>query len=289
MSRSSSCSAGGASWIVASSRSRIAVSAWLTSSWRSCASRWRSCSCARIAAAPAARRSASSRVRSCSTAARSCSSSAIWRRSSRRASGEWVRHRRRIRSRSRHRPQGGRAASGLHPISACATAFRDPARAVRGHAILSEVTQKPTPFEEFSRMSPSGAELLRQVKSQIEEVDPAVVAEHLGNGVVARRRARDRGVRRRAHLRAPSTCRAVLPRDAHRGRRARPRRARRPLLRLRQPLGAGRRARSTQDLGYENVASMTGGIALWKDRGYEVDDAASAHAPSSASATRATC
>ena len=33
-------------------------------------------------------------------------------------------------------------------------------------------------------MSPSGTELLRQVKSQIEEVDPAVVAEHLGNGVV---------------------------------------------------------------------------------------------------------
>jgi sulfur-carrier protein adenylyltransferase/sulfurtransferase len=27
----------------------------------------------------------------------------------------------------------------------------------------------------------------------------------------------------------------------------------------------------TQDLGYTNVSSMTGGIALWKDRGYEVE------------------
>ena len=58
VSRSSSCSAGGASWIVASRRSRIAVSAWLTSSCRSCASRWRSSSWARSTARPDSRRSA---------------------------------------------------------------------------------------------------------------------------------------------------------------------------------------------------------------------------------------
>ena len=43
----------GASPIVAESRSRIAVSAWLTSSCRSCAIRLRSCSCARSTARPA--------------------------------------------------------------------------------------------------------------------------------------------------------------------------------------------------------------------------------------------
>src|ERR687893_949756 len=33
-------------------------------------------------------------------------------------------------------------------------------------------------------MSPSGAEVIRQIKSQIDEVDPSEVKPHLGNGVV---------------------------------------------------------------------------------------------------------
>src|SRR5919204_4568306 len=33
-------------------------------------------------------------------------------------------------------------------------------------------------------MSPSGAEYIRQIKSQVDEVDPAQVSEHLGNGIV---------------------------------------------------------------------------------------------------------
>ena len=41
-------------------------------------------------------------------------------------------------------------------------------------------------------------------------------------------------------------------------------------------------------LGYENVASMNGGITLWKDRGYDVEEPVSL-SRSSASATRATC
>ena len=32
-------------------------------------------------------------------------------------------------------------------------------------------------------MSPSGAEVIRQIKQQVAEVDPAEVSEHLGNGV----------------------------------------------------------------------------------------------------------
>ena len=52
----------GASIVVASSRSRMPVSAWLTSSWRSWAIRERSCSCPRSTARPAWRRSSSMRV-----------------------------------------------------------------------------------------------------------------------------------------------------------------------------------------------------------------------------------
>ena len=33
-------------------------------------------------------------------------------------------------------------------------------------------------------MSPSGAEVLRQIKSRIEEVDPSVVREQVSNGAV---------------------------------------------------------------------------------------------------------
>ncbi len=117
-------------------------------------------------------------------------------------------------------------------------------------------------------MSPSGAELLRQVKSQIEEVDPAVVGEHLGNGavIVDVREAEEFAV---GHLPgARHVPRSYLEtriegivsdRDA------------RVILYCASGNRSAYGARTlTQDLGYTNVASMTGGIALWKDRGYEV-------------------
>ena len=64
---------------------------------------------------------------------------------------------------------------------------------------------------------------------------------------------------------------ARLPRVAHRGRRARPLRSASsstapPATARRSP-----RTRSREMLGYENVESMTGGITLWKDRGYDVE------------------
>ena len=58
---SSSTRSGGLSWASASRRSRIAVSAWFTSSWRSRASRRRSSSCARMTSVPERRRSSSMR------------------------------------------------------------------------------------------------------------------------------------------------------------------------------------------------------------------------------------
>ncbi|HMJ03544.1 MAG TPA: molybdopterin-synthase adenylyltransferase MoeB [Conexibacter sp.] len=117
-------------------------------------------------------------------------------------------------------------------------------------------------------MSPSGAELLRQVKSQITEVDPAVVAEHLGNGVVVVdvREAEEFAV---AHIPgAKHVPRSYLEsriegivgdRDA------------RVVLYCASGNRSAYGARTlAQDLGYTDVSSMTGGIALWKDRGYEV-------------------
>jgi sulfur-carrier protein adenylyltransferase/sulfurtransferase len=118
-------------------------------------------------------------------------------------------------------------------------------------------------------MSPSGAELLRQVKSQIDEVDPAVVSEHLGNGIVVVdvREAEELaaghipGAKHVPRGYLESRIEGVVPdREAH----------------LVLYCASGNRsayaARTlAQDLGYTHVQSMTGGIALWKDRGYPVE------------------
>ena len=87
-------------------------------------------------------------------------------------------------------------------------------------------------------MSPSGAEVLREIKSRIDEVDPAVARRAAEQRRGPGRRARDGRVRRRAH---PG--REARPQElsgvAHRGRGARPLAARDPLLPVGQPLGLG--------------------------------------------------
>jgi sulfur-carrier protein adenylyltransferase/sulfurtransferase len=129
--------------------------------------------------------------------------------------------------------------------------------------------EKPTPFEVFVPMSPSGAEVLRQIKSEIREVDPADVHAQLHNGavIVDVREAEEFGVAHipgakhvpRSYLETRIEA-AVPDRNAH----------------LILYCASGNRsawaAKALQrDLGYTDVASMTGGIALWKDRGYEVE------------------
>jgi sulfur-carrier protein adenylyltransferase/sulfurtransferase len=119
-------------------------------------------------------------------------------------------------------------------------------------------------------MSPSGAEVIRKIKSQVEEVDPATVSEHLGNGIVVVD-VRETGEWDAGHIPgAKHVPRGYLE------------------SRIEGAIGADRSQRVIlycasgqrsalaahtlkQELGYENVASMTGGITLWKDRGYEVD------------------
>jgi molybdopterin/thiamine biosynthesis adenylyltransferase/rhodanese-related sulfurtransferase len=118
-------------------------------------------------------------------------------------------------------------------------------------------------------MSPSGAELLRQVKSQIDEVDPAEVNELIDEGV-ALLDVRETEEFAAGHLpgarhvpRSYLEMRiegVVADRDAH------------IILYCQSGNRSAWAARTlTEDLGYTNVSSMRGGITLWKDRGYEVE------------------
>src|ERR687894_2278200 len=118
-------------------------------------------------------------------------------------------------------------------------------------------------------MSPSGAEVIRQIKQQVREVDPAEVSEHLGNGVtlidVRETEEWDRGHIPgavhvpRGYLESRIDA-AVADRDA-------------PVVLY---CASGQRSALaantlTDLLGYSDVRSMTGGITLWKDRGYKVE------------------
>jgi sulfur-carrier protein adenylyltransferase/sulfurtransferase len=119
-------------------------------------------------------------------------------------------------------------------------------------------------------MSRSGAEYIRQIKSRIEEVDPAQVSEHLGNGIVVVD-VREQGEWDVGHIPgAKHVPRGYLE------------------SRIEGAIGADRSQRVVlycatgqrsalaahtlaEELGYQDVASMTGGITLWKDRGYQVE------------------
>src|SRR5579859_931518 len=116
---------------------------------------------------------------------------------------------------------------------------------------------------------PSGAEVLRQIKSRIDEVDPAAVREQLNNGAVV------------VDVREPEEwATGHIPGAKHvpksyiesRIEGAVPDRSRHVILYC---ASGNRSAWATrtlvEDLGYEHVESMTGGFTLWKDRGYEVE------------------
>jgi sulfur-carrier protein adenylyltransferase/sulfurtransferase len=117
-------------------------------------------------------------------------------------------------------------------------------------------------------MSTSSAELLRQVKSQIDEVDPAEVNELINEGAaIIDVRETDEvaaghlpGAKHIPRGYLESRIEGVVPdRDAH------------VILYCASGNRSAYAARTLEeDLGYRNVSSMTGGITLWKDRGYEV-------------------
>src|ERR1700693_3802112 len=125
-----------------------------------------------------------------------------------------------------------------------------------------------SPFRSFE-VSPSGADILRQIKSRIQEVDPSAVREQLGNGavVVDVREPEEWGA---GHI--PGAKHVPKSYFESRIEGAVPDRASHVVLYC---ASGNRSAWATrtmiEDLGYENVESMTGGFTLWKDRGYEVE------------------
>src|SRR3954471_2101925 len=116
----------------------------------------------------------------------------------------------------------------------------------------------------------SGAELLRQIKEQVNEVDPRVVHEIVNNGydavVVDVREQHEYDEARlpgavhvpRGHFetRIENT---VKDKDA------------RLILYCQSGNRSAFAAETAGQLGYSNAESMTGGITLWKDRGFDVE------------------
>jgi sulfur-carrier protein adenylyltransferase/sulfurtransferase len=118
-------------------------------------------------------------------------------------------------------------------------------------------------------MSPSGPEVLRRIKEQIDEVDPSDVRDQLGNGVVlidVREAEEFEAGHIPGAVHVPRSYlesrieNAVADRDAH------------VVLYCQSGNRSAWGAHTLKDLlGYENVESMKGGITLWKDRGYDVE------------------
>src|SRR5436305_6161717 len=118
-------------------------------------------------------------------------------------------------------------------------------------------------------MSPSGAELLRQIKSRIDEVDPAEVREQATNGaaVIDVREPEEWGA---GHI--PGAVHVPKSYLESRIEGAVPDRSQHVILYCASGNRSAWAARTLlDDLGYEHVESMTGGFTLWKDRGYEVE------------------
>jgi molybdopterin/thiamine biosynthesis adenylyltransferase/rhodanese-related sulfurtransferase len=118
-------------------------------------------------------------------------------------------------------------------------------------------------------MSTSSAELLRQVKSEISEIDPSEVKELLQEGAVII------DIRETEELAS-----GMLPGAKHVPRSYLetriegivPDRSAHVILYCASANRSAYGARTLRDdLGYEHVQSMKGGITLWKDRGYEVE------------------
>jgi sulfur-carrier protein adenylyltransferase/sulfurtransferase len=118
-------------------------------------------------------------------------------------------------------------------------------------------------------MSPSGAEFIRQIKAGITEIDPSAVHELIGDGV-AIIDVRETEELASGHLPGAKH----VPRGYLESRidGVVPDRGQRVILYCASGNRSALAAHTLADeLGYEHVESMTGGITLWKDRGYEVD------------------
>ena len=125
-------------------------------------------------------------------------------------------------------------------------------------------------------MSPSGAEVIRRIRSQVDELDPSEVKAELahsgnGNGHVVLLDVRESEEWDAGHIPGAkhvprgyleSRVEGVVGSD----------RSQRVVLYCASGQRSALAANTMKELlGYENVASMNGGITLWKDRGYDVE------------------
>src|SRR6201990_1780642 len=121
-------------------------------------------------------------------------------------------------------------------------------------------------------MSPSGAEVIRQIRSSVEEVDPSEVNRILsnGNGIVLLD-VRETDEWDAGHIPGAKH----VPRGYLESRvegLAGAGRSQKIIVYCASGQRSALAANTLQDLlGYENVSSMNGGITLWKDRGYDVE------------------
>jgi molybdopterin/thiamine biosynthesis adenylyltransferase/rhodanese-related sulfurtransferase len=118
-------------------------------------------------------------------------------------------------------------------------------------------------------MSPSGAEVLRQIKDRIEEVDPAAVRDQLQTGALVIDVRQDEEW---ANGHIPGAHHVPKSHLESRIEGAAPDKTQAVVLYCASGQRSAWAARTLiEDLGYEHVSSMTGGFTLWKDRGYDVD------------------
>jgi molybdopterin/thiamine biosynthesis adenylyltransferase/rhodanese-related sulfurtransferase len=125
-------------------------------------------------------------------------------------------------------------------------------------------------------MSPSGAEVIRRIRSQIDEVDPSEVKASLahngnGNGQVVLLDVRESEEWDAGHIPGAkhvprgyleSRVEGVVGSD----------RSQKVIVYCASGQRSALAANTLKELlGYEDVASMNGGITLWKDRGYDVE------------------
>jgi len=119
-------------------------------------------------------------------------------------------------------------------------------------------------------VSVSGPELLRRVREQIVEVDPTEVLDQLGNPDVTIVDVREAEEVAQGKIRGA----VHVPRSYLETRieGIAPDRSRRVILYCASGNRSAFGAKTlTEDMGYEHVESLTGGITLWKDRGYPVE------------------
>jgi molybdopterin/thiamine biosynthesis adenylyltransferase/rhodanese-related sulfurtransferase len=118
-------------------------------------------------------------------------------------------------------------------------------------------------------MSPSGAEVIRRIRSQIDELDPSEVKALNGEAVLLDVRESEEwdaghipGAKHVPRGYLESRVEGVIGSD----------RDQRVVIYCASGQRSALAANTLKELlGYDNVASMNGGITLWKDRGYDVE------------------